>query len=122
MLLSVSNFCCHISGCNNSTAVNIDSFICINSGIAACRTGSRIDTSSIDNQPAIRIDTVSFTGFSGHLNAHITVIHCKYRYIIFTGINSIITGLNLNVASVNCHMHFRTKSFIFSNNFKFPRT
>ena len=104
----------HMASCDYCSAIDVDTHIGVNTGIGTIGASCSNHCTAIDHQPAVRIDTITFAGFSCDLNGQLTTIDSSNGNTIFVGIDTVITGLDANVTAIDGKMHFAVKTFVFS--------
>ena len=121
-LLPACNSVHHISRRNDISAIDINTPIRVNTCISASAAGCCNHCTTINHQPAIRVDTITLPSASIHKKLYFTIINRRYRNTVFIGVNPIIAGGNMDSASINGQVHFRIQSFIFCLNIQHPIT
>ena len=103
----------HITAGDDSPAVDIDSHIRVNTRISTGRAGLRNHRASVDDEPAVGVNAVALSLPAVNENIDMTAIHGGDRYAVFIGVNSVVTGNDVDIAAVDGQVQFAVQPLIF---------
>ena len=103
----------HITAGDHRTAVDIDSHIRVDTRVSAGRAGFRNHRTAVDDEPAVGVNAVALSLPTVNENINMTAIHGGDRYAVFIGVNSVVTGNDVDIAAVDGQVQFAVQALIF---------